>query len=188
MVDTCMLVTSNFRINGSFYFKNYVSKADAGPDEMKEMQGYIKEGAQAFIKRQYKTLSIFVVILAALIGYAYSLGTEVKWWVMVITYILGAVVSGWAGIVGLNVGVTANAPTAWASKQGMPAAFRISFYGGAVMGLLIAGAGLLSVWALFFFTGDPKVVLGFSFGASTIALFMKAGVEFTQRLLILQRI
>lgn len=179
VVDTGMLwvvpVISALCIGFAFYFKNYVSKADAGPDEMKEMQGYIKEGAQAFIKRQYKTLSIFVVILAALIGYAYSLGTEVKWWVMVITYILGAVVSGWAGIVGLNVGVTANAPTAWASKQGMPAAFRISFYGGAVMGLLIAGAGLLSVWALFFFTGDPKVVLGFSFGASTIALFMKAG-------------
>ncbi len=159
----------------AFYFKSTVEKADPGSENMVRMQGYIKEGANAFIKRQYKTLAIFVVILATLIALAYWGDEEMAWWKMVITYVLGAFVSGWAGMVGLNVGVTANSPTAWASKQGMPAAFKISFFGGAVMGLLIAGAGLLCVWAIYWITGEPKVVLGFSFGASTIALFMKAG-------------
>jgi K(+)-stimulated pyrophosphate-energized sodium pump len=157
----------------AFYFKKWVEGADRGSEDMVRVQGYIKEGANAFLKRQYKTLAIFVVILAVLIGIAYA-GAE-SGWVMVLTYVLGAAASGWAGIVGLNVGVTANSPTAWASKKGMPEAFKVAFYGGAVMGLLIAGVGLTSVWFIYFVSGDPKYVLGFSFGASTIALFMKAG-------------
>jgi len=157
----------------AFYFKKWVEAADRGTEDMVRVQGYIKEGANAFLKRQYKTLAIFVVVLAVLIGIAYADGDN--GWVMVLTYVLGAAASGWAGIVGLNVGVTANSPTAWASKKGMPEAFKVAFFGGAVMGLLIAGVGITAVWLIYYVSGDPKYVLGFSFGASTIALFMKAG-------------
>jgi len=99
---------------------------------------------------------------------------------MVISYILGSVASGWAGWLGMKVGVDANAKTAAAANKedrdlGMNDAFNVSFYAGCVMGLLVTGAALGGVWALYYFTSNPRVVLGFSFGASSIALFAKAG-------------
>ena len=158
----------------AFLLRKKVTTAEPGNEDMLKMQSYIKEGANAFIKRQYMTLAVFVVGLAVLIGIAYS--QEGDWYIMVLSYILGAVISGFAGWIGLAVGVAANSPTAWAAhKGGMVPAFNISFFGGAVMGLLVTGMGLIGVWALFWATGNPSNVLGFSFGASSIALFMKAG-------------
>ncbi len=159
----------------AFYFRKRVTSAEPGNEQMLLMQGYIKEGANAFIARQYKTLAFFVVGLSILIAVAY-LQSDVTWYLMVIAYITGAVASGIAGLIGLNVGVSANSPTAWAAKKGgLPAAFNVSFFGGAVMGLLVSGIALLGVWLIFYISGDPSLVLGFSFGASSIALFMKAG-------------
>lgn len=152
-----------------------VTDAEPGNEDMVKMQSYIKEGANAFIKRQYVTLAVFVIGLAVLIGIAFA-NAHVPWFFMVLAYIMGAVFSGIAGWIGLAVGVSANSPTAWAAhKGGMVPAFNVSFFGGAVMGLLVTGMGLLGVWLLFFFYEDPSIVLGFSFGASSIALFMKAG-------------
>lgn len=161
----------------AFLLKKIVDRADPGNEDMVRVQGYIKDGAAAFIKRQYKTLGIFVGIVAIILAfvYAFAEGVEVEWYIMVISYILGSVASAWAGWLGMRVGVDANAKTANAAQKGLSPAFNISFFGGAVMGLIVTGAALIGVWGLFFFSGNPKYILGFSFGASSIALFAKAG-------------
>jgi K(+)-stimulated pyrophosphate-energized sodium pump len=162
---------------GAFIFKKRVDEAEPGNEAMITVQGYIRDGAGAFIKRQYTTLSFFVLGLAVLIGivYAFVSHEAVQWYGMVITYILGSVASGWAGWLGMRVGVDANAKTAQAATKGLSPAFNVSFFGGAVMGLIASGIALGGVWAIFFFTNQPIYIVGFSFGASTIALFAKAG-------------
>ncbi|WP_457557547.1 sodium-translocating pyrophosphatase [Candidatus Harpocratesius sp.] len=162
----------------AFLLKKKVSNADPGNEAMVTVQGYIKDGAAAFIKRQYTTLAIFVAVFAIVIGFAYGIGVEgdaIPWYFMVFSYIVGSIASGWAGWLGMNVGVDANAKTAQAATKGLAPAFNVSFFGGAVMGLIVTGAALGGVWALYFFTGEPRYILGFSFGASSIALFAKAG-------------
>jgi len=165
------------------FLRNMVVKAEPGNEDMVKFQGYIKEGANAFIKRQYKTLSIFIVALAVVIGIVFSVRpialpgidpSAVGVW-MAIAYVCGCIGSAIAGLIGLKVGVSANSPTAWAAKKGLAPAFNVAFFGGAVMGLLVTGVGMLGVWIFYFAFGDPSIILGFSFGASTISLFMKAG-------------
>ncbi|MHA1777263.1 MAG: sodium-translocating pyrophosphatase [Promethearchaeota archaeon] len=162
----------------AFLLKKKVDDADPGNEAMVTVQGYIRDGAGAFIKRQYSALAIFVGVFALVIGLAYGIGASteaVPWYLMVISYILGSLASGWAGWLGMRVGVDANAKTAQAATKGLSPAFNVSFFGGAVMGLIVTGAALGGVWALYFFSGEPKYILGFSFGASSIALFAKAG-------------
>ncbi|WP_371805056.1 sodium-translocating pyrophosphatase [Candidatus Lokiarchaeum ossiferum] len=158
--------------------KKKVDNADPGNEEMVKVQGYIKDGARAFIKRQYTTLAIFVAGLAIALGVLYGLrneGISFHWSLMVLSYLLGSIASGWAGWLGMKVGVDANAKTAQAATKGLTPAFDVSFFGGAVMGLICSASALGGVFILYFIIGDPMIVLGFSFGASTIALFAKAG-------------
>ena len=159
----------------AFILKKRVDVADPGNEEMVKVQGYIRDGASTFIKRQYTTLAFFVGGLAIIIAIVYSGNHRVPWYLMMISYILGSLASAWAGWFGMKVGVDANAKTAQASTKGLAAAFNVSFFAGAVMGLIVTGAALGGVWLLYFIFGDPLVILGFSFGASSIALFAKAG-------------
>lgn len=165
----------------AFLLKQKVADADPGNEAMITVQGYIRDGAAAFIKRQYITLAMFVGVFGVIIGLAYGIGGNseavgrIPWYFMVLSYLVGSIASGWAGWLGMNVGVDANAKTAQAATKGLAPAFNVSFFGGAVMGLIVTGAALGGVWALYFFTGEPKYILGFSFGASSIALFAKAG-------------
>jgi K(+)-stimulated pyrophosphate-energized sodium pump len=161
----------------ALYFRKIVTKADPGNEAMVTVQNYIKEGADAFMRRQYKVLAMTVAVLAVIIALVYALGEEhrIPWWGMVIAYLFGSISSGLAGWVGLLVGVNANSPTANAAQKGLPQAFNIAYFGGAVMGLLVSGFGIFGIWLLFLITSDPIIILGYSFGASTIALFMKAG-------------
>ncbi|WP_371805052.1 sodium-translocating pyrophosphatase [Candidatus Lokiarchaeum ossiferum] len=164
----------------AFLLKKKVSTADPGNEEMVKVQGYIRDGANAFVRRQYKTLAIFVVGLAIIVGIIYAVypigeGSNVKWWVMVLSFMVGSAASAWAGWLGMKVGVDANAKTAQAATKGLTPAFNVSFFGGAVMGLIVTSAALGGVWLLYYVVGEPIVILGFSFGASTIALFAKAG-------------
>ena len=94
---------------------------------------------------------------------------------MVLSFIVGSAASAWAGWLGMKVGVDANAKTAQAATKGLTPAFDVSFFGGAVMGLIVTSAALGGVWLLYYVVGKPIIILGFSFGASTIALFAKAG-------------
>src|SRR6056297_1912229 len=162
-----VLVSAILSMVIAFYLKGFVDKADPGNEDMVRVQGYIKDGADAFIKRQYTTLAYFVLGLSVLVAITYWNSEKVEWYGIVIAYIIGSVASGWAGWLGMKVGVDANAKTAAAADEedralGLNNAFNVSFYAGCVMGLLVTGAAIGGVWALYFFTGNHRIVLGFS--------------------------
>lgn len=153
-------------VAGYFYF--YVSKKDSGNPRMREIAEAIKEGSTAYLKRQYQNLTVFVIILAVVLGA--FLGVS-----MAAAYVVGAICSGVAGFLGLGASVLANVRTARAAEKGLSNAFPIAFFGGAVTGFSVVGLALLGMSILYYVYQDPNILLGFSFGASSIALFAKAG-------------
>ena len=163
-----------------FYFYHYINKQDSGTERMQEIATAIREGANAFLKREYMTLAIFVIIVATLIflflpSTLWVTPEPMKNLQLTMAYIFGSICSSLAGFLGMNVAAKANTKTANAAKEGLNKAFPIGFRGGAVMGLAVVGAGLLGISIVYAITHDPGIVLGFSFGASSLALFAKAG-------------
>jgi len=152
----------------AIYFYFYVKKQDPGTPKMVEISDAIKEGANAFLKRQYKTLAIFVVIISIIL--AVFLNPN-----LAIAYVFGSICSALAGFFGMNVALKANVRTAQAARKGLNKAFSVGFYGGAVMGLSVVGLALIGISIVYYVFKDPQIVLGFSFGASSLALFAKAG-------------
>ncbi len=152
------------------YLAAKVTKQDAGTDRMKEIAAAISEGAQAFLTAEYKILVIFVVVLFILIGI--GIGN----WVTAICFVVGALFSTAAGYCGMTVATRANVRTANAAKEsGMNRALSIAFSGGAVMGMCVAGLGVVGVSVIYLITGNVDVLSGFSLGASSIALFARVG-------------
>lgn len=156
----------------AFCLASWISKADEGTDRMKEIAGYIREGAMAFLRREYKTMAIVIVVLFLLIGFAIS-------WTTAILYLIGALLSVLAGFFGMNVATKGNVRTANAAMEsGMPKALKIAFRSGAVMGLCVAGLGLLGLGTVFCFlklTTVVQCITGFGLGASSMALFGRVG-------------
>ncbi|MCI8784883.1 MAG: sodium-translocating pyrophosphatase [Dorea sp.] len=147
-----------------------VNRQDAGTERMKEIAASISEGAQAFLTAEYKILIFFVLVLFVLIGV--GIGN----WVTAVCFVVGAVFSTLAGYFGMSVATKANVRTANAAKEsGMNRALSIAFSGGAVMGMCVAGLGVLGVSTIYLITGNVDVLSGFSLGASSIALFARVG-------------
>ena len=161
------------------YYYRYVEKQDSGTEKMREISDAIRAGARAFLKREYTVLFMFVgvisVLLLIFLPTPIWTGNLINNVSLMLAYIFGSSFSALAGFLGLNIATKANAKVANGAKQGLNKAFPIGFRGGAVMGFSVVGIGLLGVSIVYFLTGDPKVVLGFSFGASSLALFAKAG-------------
>lgn len=146
-----------------------ITKVAPGNDRMKEISGYIEEGAMAFLVREYKSLGIFVVVLAIILAVAINIQTAV-------CFLAGAICSILAGYFGMRAATKANVRTANAAKEsGMGKALQTAFSGGAVMGLSVVGLGILGMSIAYFIFDDPNIVTGFSFGASSIALFARVG-------------
>jgi len=165
------------------YFYNYVNKQDSGTERMKEISGAIKEGAAAFIRREYTILAMFIAVVAVLIAIflpqplweSHDLLLNLQ---LPIAYMFGSFCSALAGYLGLNVATKANAKVANAAQGGLNKAFPIGFRGGAVMGLSVVGVGLLGISVVYALTGMEETlpaVLAYSFGASSLSLFAKAG-------------
>ena len=152
------------------YLAMKVSRQEAGTKKMKEISDAISEGARAFLMAEYKILVVFVIVLFVLIG----VGTRSI--VTAICFVAGAAFSTLAGYFGMQMATKANVRTANAAmKSGMNRALSIAFSGGAVMGLCVAGLGVLGVSVIYLITGDIDILSGFSFGASSIALFARVG-------------
>ena len=148
----------------------WISSTDAGTDRMKEIAGFIREGAFAFLKREYKSMAIVIAVLFILIGAALD-------WLTAALYLFGALLSVLAGFFGMNVATKGNVRTAAAAKDsGMNKALSIAFSGGAVMGMCVVGLGLLGCSLIYILTGNDTILFGFSLGASSIALFARVGV------------
>lgn len=151
------------------YKAGYVSKAAPGSSRMQEIAGSIAEGANAFLKSEYKILAIFIVVLFALISLFIDLGTG-------ICFVVGAAFSMLAGFFGMRVATKANVRTANAAMEsGMIKALSIAFSGGSVMGMCVVGLGLLGCSMIYILTGNYNILFGFSLGASSIALFARVG-------------
>ena len=153
----------------AMYKSNYVEKMSPGNDRMKEIASYIEQGAMAFLKREYRAISIFVVVLFVILIFAIN-------WQTAVSFVFGALFSVLAGYNGMNVATKANVRTANAAKEeGANKALDIAFSGGAVMGMSVVGLGLLGVGALYLIFQDAGIVTGFSLGASSVALFARVG-------------
>lgn len=151
---------------------SWIGKVEEGTDRMREIAGYIKLGAMAFLKREYKTMVIVVVVLFFVIGFA------LHNWVTACLYLFGAVFSVLAGFFGMRVATKGNVRTANAAMEGgMDKALKVAFRSGAVMGLCVAGLGLLGLGVIFVLMGidSASVITGFGLGASSMALFGRVG-------------
>jgi K(+)-stimulated pyrophosphate-energized sodium pump len=169
---------------------SWVARQDAGNDRMQEIARHIAEGAMAFLKAEYKILSYFVVIAALLLGYMGSQNAGSSYLIF-LSFILGAVFSALAGFIGMRVATKANVRTAQAARTSLSKALSVSFTGGSVMGLGVAGLAVLGLGGLFIvliklfapdvMATDPlvtkaiEVLTGFSLGAESIALFARVG-------------
>lgn len=179
------LIAGIISIAMALYFRYLVFKEDPGNEKMIEVAGYIEEGATTYLKVQYKVLGIFVVCLAiALLFLPSPFETSDTYtrvvsgainWEQMFAYLTGAVGSMFAGWLGMYVGVKANTRAAQGCTKGTKEGFNIAFFGGAVMGLAVVGVALIGLSIWFMIIPDPNIVLGFSFGASSVALFMKCG-------------
>jgi len=145
-----------------------VLQKDQGTDVMKEIGTAIQEGAMAFLAREYRTLALFVIIVAVILGVFISPNTA-------LAYIIGAICSAATGFIGMNIAIRANTRTAAASMIGLNDGLRVAFSSGAVMGVTVVGIGILGISILYLVFKDITVVSGFGFGASSIALFARVG-------------
>ena len=166
----------------------WIEKQDAGDDRMQTIAGHIRAGAMAFLGREYRVLAIFVLVVAGLLAWlnAGKAGTSA---LVGVSVLAGAICSALAGFFGMRVATAANVRTAAAARTSLNDALKVAFSGGSVMGFCVVGLGVLGLSALFlaysamFQTGNLQldlakvvtVITGFSFGASSIALFARVG-------------
>ena len=169
---------------------NWVSRQDAGTDRMKEISNYIAEGAMAFLRAEWKILTYFVLIVGLLLGLMASRNPHSHWFIA-IAFVVGAFFSALAGYIGMRAATKANVRTAHAARTSLSKALNVSFTGGAVMGMGVAGLAVLGLGGLFialraYFAPESdvnstdmlravEVLTGFSLGAESIALFARVG-------------
>jgi len=184
-----MYVPALLAVLGLIYMlikRSWVMKQDAGDGKMKEISNHIYEGALAFLNAEYRLLSIFVIVVSILL-FIVSTIVETTHWMIVIAFVFGAIFSAFAGNIGMKIATKTNVRTTQAARTSLPNALKISFGGGTVMGLGVAGLAVLGLTAFFiifynYFVGNGKdmiIVLealaGFSLGAESIALFARVG-------------
>jgi K(+)-stimulated pyrophosphate-energized sodium pump len=156
-------------VYGLFLAKSILKKS-AGNARMQEIAKAIQEGASAYLNKQYKTIGMIAVVLFLIIGLVPKLG-----WTMAFGFLVGAVFSGLAGYIGMNVSVRANVRTTEAARGGIDSALSLAFKGGTVTGLLVVGLALLGVTAFYAITKDVTALVGLGFGASLISVFARLG-------------
>lgn len=174
----------------TFIKSSWVSKQPAGNEKMQTISGHIADGAMAFLKAEYRILAYFVIVVAILLGIMGASNANSHWSIG-IAFILGAVFSATAGYIGMRIATKSNVRTAEAAKTSLSKALKVSFTGGSVMGMGVAGLAVLGLGALFLiikqiFAPDSNVdsiamertieiLTGFSLGAESIALFARVG-------------
>jgi K(+)-stimulated pyrophosphate-energized sodium pump len=165
-------------------FYRYVEKQDSGNEKMREISDAIRQGARAFLKREYTVLFMFVAVISVLLLIFLPTpiwaGNPLKNVSITLAYIFGSSFSALAGYLGLNIATKANAKVANGAQQGLNRAFPIGFRGGAVMGMSVVGIGLLGISIVYAIAGlspteEVPAIIAYSFGASSLALFAKAG-------------
>ncbi len=162
----CALVCILFGFGQMIYVKRHSSR----DKDILKIAGYIRQGAMAYLKRQYTVIACFCAVMIVVLWLIPSLGAYVA-----LAFIVGACFSALAGFIGMRVATVANAATASAAKKGIHSALRVAFSGGSVLGLLVVGLGALGLALLYRTFGDLYILTGFSLGASSVALFGRVG-------------
>jgi len=148
----------------------WVMQQENESEKMAFFSGRIQEGAATYLKRLYQALGVLAIVITIIILLVPDLG-----WKVAIAFVVGSACSAAAGYSGMYVSTRANARVAWAARDGLVKALPVGFYAGAVMGFSVVGFALIGMTIIYMIWGDPHVVLGFSFGASQLALLAKAG-------------
>ncbi len=150
------------------YLSFYIIRQNRGTQSIIELSSFIRQGAMAFLRREFQALTVFAILVTLILAFAAKP-------LMGLSYFIGVVASALAGFFGLNIATLANGRTAFAAIGSYARALRISFSSGAVMGFSVVGLALFPVALLPLLSGDPKVWLSYAFGASSVALFLRAG-------------
>ena len=164
------IIVSLFALLVAFFLAFYILKKPAGTEKMQEISETIHRGALTFLKKEYEVLVFFLIIVALVMFFFLEDGGK-----LAISFIIGGISSALAGNIGMRIATKANSRTAEAAKTHIGNGLRIAFYSGAVMGLSVVGIGLLGVAIFYIYFGDPNVIYGYGFGASSIALFARVG-------------
>ncbi len=162
------MVISLAALGYAWYLASRILKLSAGTPKMQEIANAIKEGAMAYMARQYKTVAVFAIIITALLFYLFGLATAMG-------FLVGAILSAVAGFIGMSISVRANVRTAETAKKGLKEALDVAFKGGSVTGLAVVGLALLAVSGLYALFREPTLLIGLGFGASLISLFARVG-------------
>ncbi|OGO05649.1 MAG: sodium-translocating pyrophosphatase [Chloroflexi bacterium RBG_13_56_8] len=162
------LVAGMVSIAVAAYLYRWVMSQPNESSAMAKFSRSVQEGAAAYLKRLFQALGALAVVIMLIILFALG-------WKSALAYIVGSTCSAVAGYFGMHVATRANARVAWAARQGLQKAFPVGFFAGGVMGLSVVGFALIGMTLFYIIFGDPQVILGFSFGASTLALLAKAG-------------
>ena len=164
----------------------WVNRQDPGSERAQEVASWIREGAQTYLRRLYLALTLVAIALGIIIAIVFSFDIEhlgvgaagvnpARGIRMALAFVSGSVCSAIAGYMGMSVAVSANVRSATAANESINRAFKVAFYAGSVMGLAMVGLAVIGMNVIYGLTGDPEIVLGFSFGASALALLAKAG-------------
>jgi len=155
----------------------WVHRQDPGTPQARKVAHWIREGAISYLKKLYRALLMLAAIIALLLFIVFGLGNQDPGYglKMSLAFLMGALLSSVAGYMGMTVAVEANVRSATAAEKGLSPAFNVAFKAGAVLGLAMIGIGVVGMCTIYLLTGKAQIVLGFSFGASTLALLAKAG-------------
>jgi len=170
----------------AIWLYRWVSRQDAGSERAQEVASWIRDGSKSYLRRLYLALTLVAAAMGIIIAIVFSFdidnfGTDAvavnpsRGIAMALAFVAGAVCSALAGYMGMNVAVAANVRSAAAANESINRAFKVAFYAGSVMGLATVGLALIGMSVIYLVTGNPEIILGFSFGASALALLAKAG-------------
>ncbi|MEA3375037.1 MAG: sodium-translocating pyrophosphatase [Chloroflexota bacterium] len=173
-------------VGAAVWFYRWVQRQDAGSEKAQEVASWIREGARIYLQRLYLALTVVSIGLGILIAIVFgfdieNLGTGAaalapgRGFSMALAFVAGAICSAVAGYMGMSIAVEANVRSATAAQESLSRAFKVAFYAGSVMGLAMVGLAVIGMSVIYLLTGDPEIILGFSFGASALALLAKAG-------------
>ncbi|MBI2146694.1 sodium-translocating pyrophosphatase [Candidatus Woesearchaeota archaeon] len=167
-VSIIAIIVSLLALAYAWYLAKNILKLSAGTPKMQEISDAIKEGAMAYMARQYKTIAVFAVIITAVLWYLLGIPIAVG-------FLVGAVLSAVAGYIGMSISVRTNVRTAEMAKQGLREALSVAFKGGSVTGMAVVGLALLAISVFFAIFQDPAMLIGLGFGASLVSLFARVG-------------
>ncbi len=171
------LISGLMSVGVAIWLYVWVNRQDEGSEEARKVAAWIRQGAISYLKKLYVALIMIAVVLALIIAIVFGIskGDSVYGLKMAAAFVTGAVFSAIAGYMGMTVAVSANVRSATAAERGLNPAFDVAFRAGSVMGLAMVGIAVVGMSIVYLLTREPEIVLGFSFGASTLALLAKAG-------------